>query len=171
MGGARRNLTKFLSSCLKVVPRPSEDFLVSFWTGEKPYMCIGSKWRIYASIGLKGLRCARGRPISNSSKSVVDWTIHEIDSRNAIYRSGGLALVSPFCRSVDTGMILRAGACNQSLSTRWQLRPETSFWKWVAQAYLSALASWMDLVKKYPHIRSTWWHHRIELLPYMCPIH
>ena len=43
VGEARRNLTKFLSSCLKVVPRPSEDFLVSFWTGEKPYKCIGSK--------------------------------------------------------------------------------------------------------------------------------
>ena len=39
VGEARRNLTKFLSSCLKVVPRPSEDFLVSFWTGEKPYKC------------------------------------------------------------------------------------------------------------------------------------
>ena len=43
VGEARRNLTKFLSSGLKVVPRPSEDFLVSFWTGEKPYKCIGSK--------------------------------------------------------------------------------------------------------------------------------
>ena len=43
VGEVRRNLTKFLSSCLKVVPRPSEDFLVSFWTGEKPYKCIGSK--------------------------------------------------------------------------------------------------------------------------------
>ena len=37
------NLTKFLSSSLKVVPRPSEAFLVSFWTDEKPYKCIGSK--------------------------------------------------------------------------------------------------------------------------------
>ena len=46
VGEARRNLTKFLSLCLKVVPRPSEDFLVSFWTGEKPYKCIGSKWRL-----------------------------------------------------------------------------------------------------------------------------
>ena len=26
-----------------VVPRPSEAFLVSFWTDEKPYKCIGSK--------------------------------------------------------------------------------------------------------------------------------
>ena len=43
VGEARRNLTKFLSSCLKVVPRPSEDLLVSFWTGEKPYKCMGSK--------------------------------------------------------------------------------------------------------------------------------
>ena len=30
VGDARRNLTKFLSSSLKVVPRPSEAFLVSF---------------------------------------------------------------------------------------------------------------------------------------------
>ena len=43
VGGARRNLTKFLSSSFKVVPRPSEAFLVSFWTDEKPYKCIGSK--------------------------------------------------------------------------------------------------------------------------------
>ena len=43
VGEARRNLTKFLSSALKVVPRPSEAFLVSFWTDEKPYKCIGSK--------------------------------------------------------------------------------------------------------------------------------
>ena len=46
VGEARRNLTKFLSSALKVVPRPSEAFLVSFWTDEKPYKCIGSKWRL-----------------------------------------------------------------------------------------------------------------------------
>ena len=37
VGGAHRNLTKFLSSPLKVVPRLSEAFLVSFWTDEKPY--------------------------------------------------------------------------------------------------------------------------------------
>ena len=43
VGRARRNLTKFLGSSLKIVPRPSEDFLVSFWTDEKPYECIGSK--------------------------------------------------------------------------------------------------------------------------------
>ena len=43
VGEARRNLTKFLSLALKVVPRPSEAFLVSFWTDEKPYKCIGSK--------------------------------------------------------------------------------------------------------------------------------
>ena len=43
VGGARRNLTKFLGLSLKVVPRPSEAFLVSFWTDEKPYNCIGSK--------------------------------------------------------------------------------------------------------------------------------
>ena len=43
VGEARRNLTKFFSSSLKVVPRPSEAFLVSFWTDEKPYKCIGSK--------------------------------------------------------------------------------------------------------------------------------
>ena len=33
----------------QVFPRPSEAFLVSFWTDEKPYKCIGSKW------GLKGI--------------------------------------------------------------------------------------------------------------------
>ena len=38
-GGA----AKFLSSYLKVVPGPSEAFLVTFWTDEKPYKCIGSK--------------------------------------------------------------------------------------------------------------------------------
>ena len=43
VGDARRNLTKFLSSSLKVIPRPSEAFRVSFWTDEKPYKCIGSK--------------------------------------------------------------------------------------------------------------------------------
>ena len=37
VGDAHRNLTKFLVSSLKVVPRPS------FWTDEKPYKCIGSK--------------------------------------------------------------------------------------------------------------------------------
>ena len=31
VGGARRNLTKFLSSSLKVVPGPSEAFLVALW--------------------------------------------------------------------------------------------------------------------------------------------
>ena len=36
VGGVRRNLTKFWGSSLKVVPRPSEAFLVSFWTDEKP---------------------------------------------------------------------------------------------------------------------------------------
>ena len=35
--------SEFLGSSLKVVPRHSEDFLVSFWTEEKPYKCIGSK--------------------------------------------------------------------------------------------------------------------------------
>ena len=43
VGEARRNLTKFLSSGLKVVPGPSEAFLATFWTDEKPYKCIGSK--------------------------------------------------------------------------------------------------------------------------------
>ena len=43
VGGARQKLTKFWGLSLKVVPRPSEAFLVSFWTDEKPYMCIGSK--------------------------------------------------------------------------------------------------------------------------------
>ena len=43
VGEARRNLTKFLSSALKVVPGPSEAFLVTFWTDGKPYKCIGSK--------------------------------------------------------------------------------------------------------------------------------
>ena len=43
VGEARRNLTKFLSLGLKVVPGPSEAFLVALWTDEKPYKCIGSK--------------------------------------------------------------------------------------------------------------------------------
>ena len=53
---ARRNLTKFLSLSIKVVPRQSEAVLVCFWTDEKPYKCIGSKWRLQASMGLKGLK-------------------------------------------------------------------------------------------------------------------
>ena len=48
VGDARRNLTKFWGSSLKVVPRPSEAFLVSFWTNEKLYKCIGM-----TSLGLK----------------------------------------------------------------------------------------------------------------------
>ena len=43
VGGAHRNLTKFLSSSLKVIPGPSEAFLVAFWTDENLYKCIGSK--------------------------------------------------------------------------------------------------------------------------------
>ena len=52
VGDARPNLTKFLSLSLKVVPGPSEAFLVAFWTDEKPYKCIASK---QTSMGLKGL--------------------------------------------------------------------------------------------------------------------
>ena len=36
VGEAHRNLTKFMSSALKVVPGPSEAFLVALWTDEKP---------------------------------------------------------------------------------------------------------------------------------------
>ena len=43
VGEVRQNLTKFFSSSLKVVPGPSEAFLVAFWTDGKPYKCIGSK--------------------------------------------------------------------------------------------------------------------------------
>ena len=42
VGDACQNLTKFFRSALKVVPGPSEAFLVAFWTDEKPYKCIGS---------------------------------------------------------------------------------------------------------------------------------
>ena len=36
-----------MGSSLKVVPRPSEAFLVSFWTDEKPYKCISSQNDVY----------------------------------------------------------------------------------------------------------------------------
>ena len=42
-GGCAPKSDQILGSSLKVVPRPSEAFLVSFWTDEKPYKCIGSK--------------------------------------------------------------------------------------------------------------------------------
>ena len=45
-GGGTPKSDQILSSALKVVPGPSEAFLVTFWTDGKPYKCIGSKWRL-----------------------------------------------------------------------------------------------------------------------------